>query len=383
MKATSFVCVAALAALLPTLTMAALSPGDVFVTGYNTGDNKDFSFIVLTDLADTETIYFTDKGWTENDDLYGSEGIITYTPPAGGLTAGTVVHVTNTISAPVTGADQGTATKSGSFTPASSGDQILVYQGSEAVPTFISALNWDSATGWESKDTADGSRVPPGLIEGITAIHTKLDLGADANIENAMYSGGKTGLVQDIQFNLRQQANWLFDDTNPFALSSEDGVIKYPVAFQGFEGTADDTWSIDSGSNSLADPGTDNPAKQRVRSGDKSHQASNGITELALSEFSTVDLFDMTLTLHASSTSASSGNGADSGDLFEVFVALNGGAFAATPDISIEGNDNARWSYSDVSLSTTAGTPVAQVLAGGADRDDDGDGYSTLSISST
>ncbi len=381
MKCQSSVCAAAVAVLVPSLVVAALSPGDVFVTGYNCGAaERDFTFMVLAEVADSETIYFTDKGWTSNSVLHAGEGIIEYTPPAGGLLAGSVVHVTNTATIGSTGADQGTATKSGIFTPAGAGDQLLVYQGTEASPVFISALSWDS-TDWVSGDDSNRSLVPPGLQEGVTALHTYADLECGAaDLSNGACTNGLSGLRQDIMFNLRKAKNWGFDEADALTLSTQDGHLTIPFAFQGFEGTGNDTWGIVSGGHTSSETGfSDAPCQQRVRSGSYSHQSSNGVSTLQLATLPTVGQSDMAIALHISST-ASPGNGADVNDMVEVFVALNGAEFPATADLAVEGYNNARWSYSDVSLSTTVGTPVARTLSGGGDRDDNGDGYSALSI---
>ena len=382
MKHASFTVMCLLAILVPSLSLAELSPGDVFITGYNCdAAERDFSFIVLKDIPDTETIHFTDKGWTNDAALYGGEGIVSYMPPMGGLSAGSVVHITNTTTVGATGADQGTASKSGSFTLSGSGDQILVYQGTEESPVFISAINWDG-TDWVDGDTSDKSLVPPGLTEGHTALHAAKDLDAAANIDNAMYTGLFRGLAQDIQLNIRIQSNWDFSDTAAFTLSSEDGWIVVPIAFQGFEGSSKDTWAIASGASISNNAGSsDYPSDQRIRSNDNSHQTADNSHTLILSEVSTEDFTDVTVTLNVSSTSLTSGNGADGPDYVKVYLALDGAAFPATPDITLNGFNNARWSYSNVSTNTAAGVPIIAAPAAGGSRDGEGDGYSVLTIS--
>ena len=109
---------------------------------------------------------------------------------------------------------------------------------------------------------------------------------------------------------------------------------------------------------------------ERIRNGAYSHQASNAVDTLILSELSTVDKFDMTLFLNISSTAEAASNGADEDDNVEVYVALNGGAFPSTPDLMIEGNTDGRWSYSLVSATAVAGSPATFDRGGGGDRDD-------------
>src|SRR5690606_28341474 len=64
----------------------------------------------------------------------------------------------------------GDLTTSGGLALATSGDQILAYQGTEASPTFIAAIN-NEGSGWQADATsANTSALPPGLVEGMTAV---------------------------------------------------------------------------------------------------------------------------------------------------------------------------------------------------------------------
>lgn len=53
-------------------------------------------------------------------------------------------------------------------------------------------------------------------------------------------------------------------------------------------------------------------------------------------------------------------NGSDLSDTVRIFIALNGSLFSATPDITITGNNNARYGYDGtLTATTTAGTPLS------------------------
>ncbi len=314
--------------------------------------------------------------------FYAGEGIIIYTPPAGGLPAGTVIHITNTTSIAATGADQGSARKEGSFNLSSEGDQILVYQADEVATNFISALNWDSSC-WTSGDSSDKSLVPPGLIAGMHAFHVAEDFGGVANVDSAQYQGPMTGTRQDFWYNLRHAINWECRLDEMLILNSSDAPLTEPLFFQGFEDCAEDNWIIISGSLAQTDPGlSDAPAQQRVRSGFSSHQTIQAENELILSEVSVAGYHNVELRLYISSTSKTSGNGSENSDKLEVWVALNGDSFSEGANIVVTGQDNAKWSYSEtgVTTSTSADTTVV-APAGGGYRDDDGDGYSRLVVS--
>ncbi|MDX8354163.1 Hint domain-containing protein [Cognatiyoonia sp. IB215182] len=68
-----------------------LNPGDLLFVGWDS-DNDDISFVATTDIAAGEVIYFTDDEW-DGSAFLGTEQLIEWTVPAGGLTAGTVVNI--------------------------------------------------------------------------------------------------------------------------------------------------------------------------------------------------------------------------------------------------------------------------------------------------
>lgn len=154
------------------------------------------------------------------------------------------------------------------------------------------------------------------------------------------------------------------------------------IVFQGFEDTEMDTWGIISDANPSDEDGADDyPGAQRIRTDSYSHQTRDLEPHtMVLDDVPVAGYGSVTVQVHISSTSLTSGNGADVGDYVKVYVGLDGGDYGASPDITISGNNNARWSYSEIAVRTVAGVAVTNKPAGGGDRDDDGDGYSTLEI---
>jgi hypothetical protein len=141
-----------------------------------------------------------------------------------------------------------------------------------------------------------------------------------------------------------------------------------PVCFaeQGFE--AGDSWAITAGSGNIsaATGGTDTPANQRILSGTNSWQVSGGTATLDLATQVISTYNNVSITIRLSSTSVTTGNGADGGDFVRVSANLDGAGFPATPDISLTGNTNARWGYNALLTgSTTAGTPISLSSTGG------------------
>jgi Secretion system C-terminal sorting domain len=147
-----------------TFSQTILQPGDIAIVGYNFKDPDEFSFITFVDLDPGTIIYFTDCGWTSSNNFRVGEGIVTYTVPAGGKAAGSVVTF---------GLDPGftTAGVSGFFGLSIGGDQLLVYQGSFAAPQFIYALNNNGGAVWQTSASDNNtSALPPGLVNGYSAV---------------------------------------------------------------------------------------------------------------------------------------------------------------------------------------------------------------------
>ncbi|MBL4578728.1 MAG: hypothetical protein JKX74_09665, partial [Flavobacteriales bacterium] len=134
------------------------------------------------------------------------------------------------------------------------------------------------------------------------------------------------------------------------------------VFFQGFEGGGGDTWSITVGAANIstATGAGDTPASQRINTASNSWQRSGGTATLELSSVDVSSHINTKVSVRLTSTSKNSSNGADGTDDIEIFVALDGGAFPATADITINGATNSRWGYdATLTTSTTAGTPVS------------------------
>jgi hypothetical protein len=163
-----------------TLPPTALQTGDIAFTAFN-ADRDAVAFVALKDIPANEVIYFNDNEW--NGSAIGAggafntgEGVVTWTAPAGGVAAGTVVVIDNydkvSISATV-----GTVT--GSSGLSATDDSVYAYQGLSATQpsTFLALI---------ANHAAD-SIANTGLTSGSTAII--LTNSADF----AGYTGARTG----------------------------------------------------------------------------------------------------------------------------------------------------------------------------------------------
>ncbi|KQY35505.1 hypothetical protein ASD38_02815 [Caulobacter sp. Root487D2Y] len=178
--------------------MTTLTVGDLALIGYSADTaGKSFSFVLLQAVDAGTVISFTDDGWLAAGGFRTGEGVFTYTAPAGGAAAGTVITVTGL---------------TGSLNPSTSGDQIIAFQGplsAAATPLFALDFADGNATYAADASNSNTSAVPTGLATGSTALAFGTDNGA--------YVGTTTGSKAQILSAIANAANWSLDDANPVA----------------------------------------------------------------------------------------------------------------------------------------------------------------------
>eukprot|EP00966_Prymnesium_polylepis_P247762 5729105-Prymnesium_polylepis.1 len=153
---------------------AALSPGDCAIVRFRSKSANEYSVLLLADLPQAETIWITDQGWTgsallsESDDGYAS-----YTAIAPQM-AGTILT-------------QAAFTDASDEIELENDDQLLVFQGTSANPSFLCAIDWGD-DGWLPSN-ADGEKdsfLPAELTEGDSAVWV-------GNYRNGVVTSGGTG----------------------------------------------------------------------------------------------------------------------------------------------------------------------------------------------
>jgi hypothetical protein len=140
-----------------------LQPGDVAVIGYNFKDPDQFSFIFLREVEAGTILRITDCGYDATLSAFRvGEGLLTYTVPAGGLKAGSVVTYPD---------DAGFVSQgiSGFFGLTVDGDQLIFFQGTFVTPAFIYALHVMTESWSEAIVNNNTTALPPGLTDGVTA----------------------------------------------------------------------------------------------------------------------------------------------------------------------------------------------------------------------
>ncbi len=166
-----YVCFALILSVIG-LNAQTLSPGDLGIAGFNSDNPDDFVLVALTDISSGTTFKFTDNGWKlpENEFRTG-EGmhIVTLTTD---VSCGTNMYLNASSVVNVSGAPLGTVDTPGNdFLLSTGGDQILVYQGDETTPSFITAVNFEGSGVWQSTaSNSNTSGLPTGLTNGTNCI---------------------------------------------------------------------------------------------------------------------------------------------------------------------------------------------------------------------
>ncbi len=161
-----------------------LATGSIAFVGYNADGNDDIAFVALTNIPENSAIYFTDNEW--NGQAIGSGGAFNdfnesewlWTPPTGGITAGTVVTI-NSISTGTTTTTVGTVafTDSASRGLSTSSDAVYAFQGLSHLPqVFLTEISSDTGS----------SIANTGLTLGSTAIALA------ASSDGAVYTGSRS-----------------------------------------------------------------------------------------------------------------------------------------------------------------------------------------------
>jgi len=206
----------------PDPTRTNLIAGDIALFAMNTltkgsgsgaTNNDAFAFVTLVDIPSGTQIKITDNGWKSSTASFrNNEGTITWRA-TNCVPAGTVVRwiATNT---PVFNVGQ-LAANSGSFAPNIQGEQLLAYQGSDSSPSFIHAIN-DRLNGIWDVDAVDShsSAIPPGLVDGYTAVAVGEFDNIILNTNNLLIAGGR----DDVLYYIGDQGNWIGSDESVYDL---------------------------------------------------------------------------------------------------------------------------------------------------------------------
>ncbi|MGV3538494.1 MAG: endonuclease [Rufibacter sp.] len=316
------------------------------------------SSVTVTGLTATRTYHVQVFEFCSTNNTYNTTDVPSAqaTLPDYTCTGVPVQNVTNVIASGIT-----TAGFTVTFT-AGSGDNrlLLVKEGSapSALPQAGTAYATASANFSSAPALADGSRV---VYSGNGTTANIIGLRSNTEYYVVAFEGCSNG--------------WQYaGPTTALPVRTEVAGGNLPtgvIARQDFENSADDGWAVASGFSSSED-NTGVPANQRIKSGTKSLQLNPPTNapvtaEVLFEPITTNNYKDLAVELFNSSISKTTGNGMDATDFIEVYVALNGAAFSATPEINITSGSNANIRYGMNGtgvIETTAGVPVAKIIEG-------------------
>ncbi len=133
---------------------------------------------------------------------------------------------------------------------------------------------------------------------------------------------------------------------------------------------------------STAQGGSDTPANQRILSAPASWQVIGTTATLDLATIFPNQWENILIRARVSSTSLTTGNGSEVTDRVRFFVNMNGTGFPATADLTITGNNNARWGYTTGTgiAITTAGTPATFTPTSGGNLTTQGYSYAQIAV---
>jgi fibronectin-binding autotransporter adhesin len=178
---------------------ATIVAGDISIVGYNATNPDEFRIVFLSAATAGDTLNFTDNGWQSTGAFRTGEGVLTYTVPAGGLTAGTTVNWLNGQSIAGTGWSSNNPTN---FAFNASGDSLIAYTGTS---TLVYALQ--QGTTWDTNSTSASTSSEPTSTNGGTLV-SGVTTNAFGNI-NGYYSGAMTtGTKTLLQVATANATNW-------------------------------------------------------------------------------------------------------------------------------------------------------------------------------
>ncbi|MEA3287225.1 MAG: hypothetical protein U9Q77_07610, partial [Candidatus Marinimicrobia bacterium] len=179
--------------------------------------------LFFCDVEAGTVIHFTDNAWMDDEQQFrATEGVLTFTA-AGAISAGTVV------SCPSKDGGNGFV-ESGSFNPAGSGDNLIVYQGSSDDPFFIFGIGWArGASVWEYSTVSASYRsdVPMGLsFEDGTVV----GLGTSDGYGVSVIPLFSDSVIREEMFELLSDgSNYDRSNSDEFLWSDGDFLIKHDV----------------------------------------------------------------------------------------------------------------------------------------------------------
>jgi hypothetical protein len=192
-------------------TLYSLTPGagDVAFTAFQTSAPDGVEFITLRRL-DLRQVYVTDNGILSTNAMRSGEGTFQFpnTSAYADIPAGTIIRLDEATGTDDTDFTEGviqlygngsTVLGVGNFALSTGGDQIIMYTGSAATPSFIGGIGGaDAAANWNSGATSTNDSKAPGTSSDFYM----------GTPDNGYYNSSVTGNANTIRSSAVTSGNW-------------------------------------------------------------------------------------------------------------------------------------------------------------------------------
>ena len=217
--------IALLMAFYTQITFGQLALGDIAFTGYQSdssgnpsGEDDQFTFVLLTDVVTGNQISFTENGWLAAGGFRTGENTITleFTAP---LSCGTQISISTT---PFVAIEDNTGGSAGNLTGSGlglsvSGDQIFAYDPAN-IPSstdesgFIAAIQMNGD--WDADATSTTTSAKPAVFNSLA----NSSIAITTEVDNAVYDCSTTESddVNVLRAEIHNQANWNTNNDTPF-----------------------------------------------------------------------------------------------------------------------------------------------------------------------
>lgn len=228
---------------MPVAAATSLDPGDIAIVAVNTDNNDRFAFVALVDIEAGTEISFTDEGWTGTGFRGTSEDTGTWTAPAGGIVAGTVVELAD-LNPGMQVSGGGTWSGDDIDDLSTGGDQILAYQVLPGTTNFLAGIGAGAGNGnWIDAGLPDAneSYVPAPLGLGTNVVGFTAD--------NGYFSGLSTNTASGLARYASDESEWTVDSSTrvwpaAWLFTVNDELSPGDIAFVGYNADGAESFAV-------------------------------------------------------------------------------------------------------------------------------------------
>ncbi len=223
--------------------------GDIVFTAYQSdalsnpsGENDQFTFLLLRDVSSGEQIEFTENGWLAAGGFRTGENTVTFTFGLD-LPAGTEVSIDASLAAKLADdSSAGTVTGNG-LALSTSGDQIFAYDPANTPSVsnqtgFIAAIHMNGA--WDADATSTTTSAKPAIFDTLANSAFNIEPEADNGIFNCASGATIKGVPSVLRANIHNSSNW--NTTNLNDNGDQPSNCGFEVVFV-WNGATDNDWS--------------------------------------------------------------------------------------------------------------------------------------------